>query len=513
MRQKRDDPTIADIRGKLPSPMPDRLNPNQLENFSNDDLLDYARRVARSTNLRSIVDLSVKQSELASILEARGLLSKVFTPISIPTPPDSAPQSRRSLMPEPPVRLSIAPKSDPKLLRPEPPSQSIAYEPTELSERSLFDGATLARFNSELFQKEIPLREKIDLGSKRFEQERVKAKAHFGNISVALKNAKLRKSAHELLSRDEEYLIELDNLRETIQTLQSLASNRSEIVRAGPQTTAVVDKVEDLKPEEKPAEKVKKTFDIFGNPIIFSGLGAAIFSGCLHITNSFNDIAQILPTNIENWIKNLAVIGIWYSAITTIFIATEFLRKKEVKITQSRLEILGKLDPARKELYDYAVDFFSTVVNESRDLSLQAKKIQSNLSTDDKLIEAVDFFYSEKELWGSIVQDSSISPTIDKLFSTIKMKADVKIVFSRLLTVSQLKAGNERATKFKILYSTDELFKKRIGEVFGKNKIGQYKNPRLRESLIDTTLNKSGVDVKSLLDELEEIYDNIKGEE
>ncbi len=486
-----------------------------LRALDNNTLLDYARNLARQKGYDSFVKFVSCEPKLSELLESRKLISRIYNtslPPSDHTMDSEAPPSKRSVAPPPPVRSSLHPRpvADATIN----PPNGLAFDRTEASDRLIFHPKPIVEYMAMMNVSITDVNERITEATSFFNSETNRARAYFGNLTMAINSAKAKKEADEPLTHEEQYLIALSGFRKAILTLQSFKPDGVLAKTPSPTVETRIDTpVEQVEPEKKAQKEQVPKASFLSNPILYSASMFGVFSGVLHLTDSFTDIANHVPGDFSMAMKRGAAYATWYLCGAAVFAVTEVIRHRDVNKVAARLEVLESLGEEKKEDYNYVVTVLERRCSESRNSQDQAMKIQSDLFTDDKLKAAVDLFFSDSELWAGIVHDSSMHPDIERNFGQLIMNTDVKILYVHFHMIDKESTENERKMKFNNLYGREEKFKGSCDKLFARTRTGQYINPELRQALVITKLNNAGIELSKMIKDLQEHYDNMKGEE
>lgn len=535
-------------------------NLDNLKAMDDRELLDFARKQCRKYSINTRARLFRMLGDLADVLEERNLHEVVFArprlssnPVS--SAPPTSPPSKRSMPPEPPIRSSIIPPAPaentirpqsisqpPQPFSPVPvqrkiqPSESIEYDRTEgvESSREIPDPKAVLAYMEILKSGPGDFGAKIKKALSFYETELKRARRLIPNMAKVLAVAQQKQKAQAVLSRDEQYLIALIALKKNIELTQALQRQQANlrIASSGPETTNESDIVqaqmintgkrpsEPPRKSETPEPEVSFVRRIISSPMTDAVLIVSVVAAATHATNSFRDLANgfknlisFIPGSL-NWsdsTERLVAMGSFYGIAAIGFGITEAARRKKLALDAEKIEKMEKLTETQKKAFSYAVGILTNISRETGIPKLQASQLRSQLINDEKFLTAVDLFYPSKVIWADLMNESRLHDAVQAEFGKLKRQAETQVIGKRLDKIFRGKDSIERKRTFQELYETNEIFRRKMEELFAKDQSGDYINSGLRESVGKLKFEKplDRIDMNRALESLEEIYQEV----
>jgi HD-GYP domain-containing protein (c-di-GMP phosphodiesterase class II) len=498
-----------------------------LQNMEAQDLLKFIQEVCRTEKISTNEVLAERHPDMAILAMKKGVLGQVFVKQGPAKSPDNATRNLNpngAKMPSLPPIASMSTRArhdEDKVTSPE----SGAYDPTTAVEYAAVaeDTAALTRFMAELIDDEnITSKEKHAKAEERYEKEyRAFVQKHGKEqANEILSSAKNKLKSGESLEPEEEFVIKLFELQRLVLKFLKISKSESEArvlqkaqaqkppathttgpISFGSDAYEEIDMSEPGVPEAPKAENEEVVVlsqeqirapsepppvvltqggwfgRTFRNPTTWAFISISAYSAAMHITGAWDTICQGVG-RIWHSIPHLPNIqlpehvdkAIWYGAILLGFGVTELVRRRAVKKEVLRLERRSMLGKKAQENYSYVAQKLASVRLMTSDLSMQLIHLRAMMVNDENLFDAVDRLYRDELIWTDIMKESRLD--------------DSEIIKKRLAQIVPFIKDNEhRKRKLKELFLTDQLFQRKIQEVFEQTAGGGYVNRDLREGL------------------------------
>ncbi len=234
------------------------------------------------------------------------------------------------------------------------------------------------------------------------------------------------------------------------------------------------------------------------SPITWTTVCVGGFTAAMLATHGFDDMAQFFNTGMaripaaapyirrvwEGWLhlpplESAAGSEALYYGLTGLGVLGGLYRKyRRVRKKERELTDLGIGEENFQRMRNYVVPILHRIFDEYGE-GTYPKKLRTKLIEDPKFFMYMEEIYRNPAKFGYIMKEADVPPKHVAKFHVVFNDAENELVKMRLEDyVKYIDDPGLRLTNLREIYGRDELFRKKLDEIFQKNFADEYVNPK-----------------------------------